>query len=47
MYMEEQVRNVKLLFVTNKRQNGGTNLAQILCGTSHGPREGKWIVNIS
>ena len=27
-------------FVSNKRQNGGTNQAQILCGTSRDPREG-------
>jgi len=27
-------------FVSNKRQNGWTDLAQILCGTSHIPREG-------
>ena len=28
------------LFVTDKRQNGETDWAQILCGTSHDPREG-------
>ena len=28
------------LFVSNKRQNGWTNLAQIICVTSHDPREG-------
>ena len=28
------------LFVSNKRQNGWIDWAQILCGTSHGPKEG-------
>ena len=34
------------LFVTDKRQNDLTNLAQILCGTSHDPKEGLWTVKI-
>ena len=33
-------------FVSNKRQNGWTDWAQIFCGTSHDPREGLWIVKI-
>ena len=28
------------MFVTDKRQNEWTNRAQIVCGTSHGPKEG-------
>ena len=28
------------LFVSNKRQNGSTDRAQIFCGTSRDPREG-------
>ena len=28
------------LFVSNKRQNGGTDRAQILCGAPRNPREG-------
>ena len=35
------------LFVSNKRQNGWTDQAQILCGTSRGPREGLWMIKIS
>ena len=31
------------LFVSNKRQNGWIDWAQILCGTSHGPKEGLWM----
>ena len=34
-------------FVSNKRQNGWTDRAQILCGTSHDPREGFWIIEFS
>ena len=30
------------LFVSNKRQNGWTDRAQIFCGTSCDPREGLW-----
>ena len=32
------------LFVSNKRQNGWTDRAPIFCGTSHGPREGFWMI---
>ena len=32
------------LFVSNKRQNGSTNQANIFCGTSHDPREGLWML---
>jgi len=35
------------LFVSNKRQNGWTDQAQILCGTSRVPREGLWMIKIS
>ena len=35
------------MFESNKRQNGWTDLAQILCGTLHGPREGLWMIKIS
>ena len=35
------------LFVSNKRQNGWTDRAQIFCGTSRDPREGLWIIKIS
>ena len=35
------------LFVSNKRQNGRTDRAQIFCGTSREPREGLWIIKIS
>ena len=34
------------LFVSNKRQNGWTDRAQILCGTSRDPREGLWMIEI-
>ena len=34
------------LFVSNKRQNGWSDLAQILCGTSHDPREGLRMIKI-
>ena len=30
-----------------KRQNGWTDRAQILCGTSCGPRKGLWMIKIS
>ena len=33
--------------VSNKRQNGWTDRAQILCGTSHDHREGLWMIKIS
>ena len=35
------------LFVSNKRQNGYTDRAQILCGTSRDSREGLWMIKIS
>ena len=35
------------LFVTNKRQNGSTDQAQICCGTSHDPSEGLWMFRIT
>ena len=35
------------LFESNKRQNGWTDRAQILCGTSHDPREGLWMLRIT
>ena len=34
------------LFVSNKRQKGWTNRAQIFCGTSRDPREGLWMIEI-
>ena len=34
-------------FVSNKRQNGWTNRAQILWGTSRDSREGLWMIKIS
>ena len=34
------------LFVSNKRQNGWTDRAQIFCGTSRDPREGLWLIEI-
>ena len=35
------------LFVSNKRQNGWTDRAQIFCGTSRDSREGLWIIKFS
>ena len=35
------------LFVSNKRQNGWTDRAQIFCGTSRDPKEGLWMIKIS
>ena len=35
------------LFISNKRQNGWTDRAQIFCGTSRDPREGLWMIKIS
>ena len=35
------------LLVSNKRQNGWTDRAQIFCGTSRDPREGLWKIKIS
>ena len=35
------------MFVSNKRQNGWTDRAQIFCGTSRDPREGLWMIKIS
>ena len=34
------------LFVSNKRQNGWTDRAQIFCGTSRYFREGLWMIKI-
>ena len=34
------------LFISNKRQNGWTDRAQIFCGTSSDPREGLWMIEI-
>ena len=34
------------MFVSNKRQNGWTDRAQIFCGTSWDPREGLWMIEI-
>jgi len=34
------------LFVSNKRQNGWTDRAQIFCGTSRDPRKGLWMIKI-
>ena len=34
------------LFVSNKSQNGWTDRAQIVCGTSRDPREGLWMIEI-
>ena len=33
-------------FVSNKRQNGIADRAQILCVTSHDPMEGLWNIKI-
>ena len=33
--------------VSNKHRNGWTDRAQLLCGTSHDPREGSCIIKIS
>ena len=38
---------VVCLFVSNKRQNGWTDRAQIFCATSRDPREGLWMIKIS
>ena len=35
------------LFLSNKRQNGWTDRAQIFCGISLDPREGLWMINLS
>ena len=35
------------LFVSNKRQNGWTDRAQILCWTSCDPRKGLWMIKIA
>ena len=35
------------MFVSNKRQNGWTDRAQIFCGTSRDHREGLWMIKIS
>ena len=35
------------LFVSNKRQNGWTDRAQIFCGTSRDHREGLWMIKFS
>ena len=39
--------SVCLSVCINKRQNGWTDWAQILCGTSYDPREGLWILEIT
>ena len=39
--------NLACLFVSNKRQNGWTDRAQIFCGISRDPREGLWQIKIS
>ena len=39
--------NLACLFVSNKRQNGWTDRAQIFCGTSRDSREGLWMIKIS
>ena len=39
--------NLACLSVSNKRQNGWTDRAQIFCGTSRDPREGLWMIKIS
>jgi len=36
--------NLACLFVSNKRQNGWTDRAQIFCGTSRDHREGLWMI---
>ena len=35
------------LLLSNTRQNGWTDRVQSLCGTSHDPRVGLWIIKIS
>ena len=35
------------LFVSNQRQNGWTDRAQILFGTLRDPREGLWMIEFS
>ena len=35
---------VIILFVANRLQNGWTDLAQIIHGTSHDPMEGFWMI---
>ena len=35
------------LFVSNKRQNGWTDRAQIFCVTLRDPREGLWLIEFS
>ena len=39
--------SVCLFFVSNKRPNGWHDRAKILCGTSHNPGEGLWMITIS
>ena len=34
------------MFVSNKHQNGWTDRAHIICGTSHDPREDLWNIKI-
>ena len=34
-------------FVSNKRQNGYTDRAQILCGTKRDSKEGLWVIEYS
>ena len=35
------------LYISNQRQNGWTDQAQIFCGTSCDPREGLWMIKFS
>ena len=35
------------LFVSNKRQNGRTDRAQVFCGSSRDPKEGLWMIKFS
>ena len=35
------------LFVSNKRQNGSTDRAQIFCGNSRYPKKGLWMIKFS
>ena len=39
--------SVGLFFVSNKRPNGWHDRAKVLCGTSHNPGEGLWMIKIS
>ena len=39
--------SIWFLFVSNSRQNGWTDRAQILCGTLHDPIKGLWMLRIT